>query len=276
MQVERRELQQKMTMLNGKLKELHAALDKVQRGDERYLALLTEEYEILRDEKRITSQLAESEREERDRFTGLSSAVRESHERERARAERTKYWSIIGSVIGATIGIVGSSVNNYRRNRELRRLVRESASGGAELNRSMSELVSATRQQQDDLQSFLSGGMSSLPPGKVPTSSSGSQKSLDDLTATVTETGRQLGNELADVKRMLAAANVASGKLSSETGTASVVYVGPEITELFDRTENNLGNAMRKNAIMSSVLLYSAGLASVGLGYAVVRIFCSS
>ena len=50
----------------------------------------------------------------------LSNAVRNSHEKERAQAEKTKYWSVIGSVIGACIGIIGTTINNRMRMRELR------------------------------------------------------------------------------------------------------------------------------------------------------------
>jgi hypothetical protein len=68
-------------------------------------------------------------------------------------------------VIGATIGIVGSSVNNYRRNRELRSLVRDSASGGTELRNSINDIVAASRQQLDEMRSFLA--VSSSSPGTV-------------------------------------------------------------------------------------------------------------
>ena len=50
----------------------------------------------------------------------LSNAVRNSHEKERAQAEKTKYWSVLGSVIGACIGIIGTTINNRMRMRELR------------------------------------------------------------------------------------------------------------------------------------------------------------
>ena len=42
---------------------------------------------------------------ERTAFVQFSSAVRLSHEKERSRAERTKYWSIIGSVSGTILGM---------------------------------------------------------------------------------------------------------------------------------------------------------------------------
>ncbi len=65
------------------------------------------------------------EKAERDYFSALSLAVRDSQEKERAQAEKSKYWSIIGSICGAVIGIVGTSINNWARMRELRRLMTE-------------------------------------------------------------------------------------------------------------------------------------------------------
>ena len=45
-------------------------------------------------------------------MTPYMTPVRDSHEKERAQAEKTKYWSIIGSIIGTCIGIVGTTIIN--------------------------------------------------------------------------------------------------------------------------------------------------------------------
>ena len=87
-----------------RLREVRRKLDRVPRDDERYLALATEEHRILVEEKKMKSDYESLEALERDRFALLSGAVRDSHERERARAERTKHWSVIGSVGGAALG----------------------------------------------------------------------------------------------------------------------------------------------------------------------------
>ena len=93
-----------LNSVQERLKEVRRKLDRIPRDDERYLGLATEEHKILVEEKKIRSEHENLEALERDQFAVLSGAVRDSHERERARAERTKHWSVIGSVSGAALG----------------------------------------------------------------------------------------------------------------------------------------------------------------------------
>ncbi|XP_063217211.1 uncharacterized protein LOC134527993 [Bacillus rossius redtenbacheri] len=122
-QERRREANRKVAAIQNQLKDLYAELDKTTRGEERYLHLITQEHSILKEERQFASEFQQAEREERDYFSSLSSAVKESHEKERAQAERTKYWSIIGSVIGTVIGVVGSTINNNLKMKELKKLI---------------------------------------------------------------------------------------------------------------------------------------------------------
>lgn len=66
----------------------------------------------MKEERDLLTSFQVLEREERESFSQLSNAVRNSHEKERAQAEKTKYWSVIGSIIGAGIGIIGTTINN--------------------------------------------------------------------------------------------------------------------------------------------------------------------
>ncbi|PNF19110.1 hypothetical protein B7P43_G09792 [Cryptotermes secundus] len=125
-QERRREATTLVAAIQSKLKDLYAELDNTTRGEERYVHLITQEHSILKEERSAVQEFQRYEREEREYFAALSSAVKESHEKERAQAERTKYWSIIGSIIGTVIGIIGSSVNSEMKMRELRRFIRES------------------------------------------------------------------------------------------------------------------------------------------------------
>lgn len=67
------------------------------------------------EERRHRSDYEKTEICEREKFALFSAAVRASHEKERTRAERTKNWSVIGSVLGALIGVMGSTYINHVR-----------------------------------------------------------------------------------------------------------------------------------------------------------------
>ena len=103
----RRKIQLAKTDLDSvqeKLGDVRRKLDRIPRDDERYLTLATEEHKILLEEKKLKNEYERIEALERDCFALLSGAVRDSHEKERARVERTKHWSVIGSVGGAALG----------------------------------------------------------------------------------------------------------------------------------------------------------------------------
>ncbi|RZF36160.1 hypothetical protein LSTR_LSTR013384 [Laodelphax striatellus] len=125
-QNKRRESGKALSAVQNKLKDIYAELDNTTRGEERYLQLITQEHSVLKEERRLTEEFNQIEREERDCFTFLSSAVKESHEKERAQAEKTKYWSVIGSILGTVIGVLGSSINNQFKMKELRKMVVDS------------------------------------------------------------------------------------------------------------------------------------------------------
>lgn len=49
--------------------------------------------------------------------------MRASHEKEREREERTKYWSLTASFIGAILGILGTSIGNELRMRRFKEML---------------------------------------------------------------------------------------------------------------------------------------------------------
>ena len=125
----RRETQRLINEVQVKIKSLHTELERTARGEDKYLELVTREHQVLKEERQLTEELTLVEREEREAFSRLSRAVRDSHESERAQAEKTKYWSVIGSVIGTCLGILGTTINNRLRMRELRQIVKDAAGG---------------------------------------------------------------------------------------------------------------------------------------------------
>lgn len=154
MQDIRRTKQDQIQQVQMQLKEIHAELDKTSRGEDRYLDLLTREHAVIKQEKMLVEEFKRLERAERDCFNVLSTRLRESHEKERERAERTKYWSIIGSAIGALLGIIGTTINNRLRIRELRSIV-EQGSEPSRVQAVIGQLSDMVRTQQQQVAAFV-------------------------------------------------------------------------------------------------------------------------
>ncbi|XP_005296071.2 mitochondrial potassium channel isoform X2 [Chrysemys picta bellii] len=138
-----------------KLKEVRDRLDRVSREDTQYLELATLEHRLLQEEKRYRTAYLSAEESEREKFSLFSAAVRESHEKERTRAEKTKNWSIIGSVLGAIIGVFGSTYINRVRLQELKALVLEAQKGPISLQEAIKEQASSHYIQQKDLSDLI-------------------------------------------------------------------------------------------------------------------------
>lgn len=150
----RREKQDEIRDVQTRLKEIHVELDKTSRGEDRYLNLLTQEHSIIKREKNLLEEFKHLERSERDCFNLLSNRLRDSHEKERERAERTKYWSIIGWLIGGTIGIIGTTINNKLRMRDLRKIVHETSEPG-KFQTLIAQLTAMVQMQQQQIALFI-------------------------------------------------------------------------------------------------------------------------
>ncbi|KAM5292506.1 mitochondrial potassium channel [Ctenodactylus gundi] len=177
----------------AKLKEVRDRLDRVSREDNQYLELATLEHRMLQEEKRLRMAYVRAEESEREKFSLFSAAVRESHEKERARAERTKNWSLIGSVLGALIGVAGSTYVNRVRLQELKALLLEAQKGPASLQEAIREQASSYSVQQKDLHDLVVDLKGLVHAGQgqgsgSPASTSYSQdRDIDVLSATLKE-----------------------------------------------------------------------------------------
>ncbi|XP_077677904.1 mitochondrial potassium channel isoform X1 [Eretmochelys imbricata] len=150
-----REARESVEAQQIKLKEVRDRLDRVSREDTQYLELATLEHRLLQEEKRYRTAYVSAEESEREKFSLFSAAVRESHEKERTRAEKTKNWSIIGSVLGAIIGVLGSTYINRVRLQELKALVLEAQKGPISLQEAIKEQASNHYIQQKDLSDLI-------------------------------------------------------------------------------------------------------------------------
>ncbi|KAM4821366.1 mitochondrial potassium channel isoform 1-T1 [Thomomys bottae] len=179
-----REAREALEVQQAKLKEVRARLDRVSRDDSQYLELATLEHRMLQEEKRLRTAYLRAEDSEREKFSLFSAAVRESHEKERTRAERTKNWSLIGSVLGALIGVAGSTYVNRVRLQELKALLLEAQKGPVNLQEAIREQASSYSLQQKDLQDLMVDlrGLVHAGKGQGSGSSAGSPPSRDRET----------------------------------------------------------------------------------------------
>ncbi|XP_043521682.1 uncharacterized protein LOC122534778 [Frieseomelitta varia] len=114
-QDERRQLNREAIIINDKLKEIYSELIRIKRDDPKYVQLTIVENKSLQDQTRIVSQLNLLEKEEKDHFTLLATAIKEYHDSQTTSAQNYKYLSIIASAVLAIISLTGSIIYNNRR-----------------------------------------------------------------------------------------------------------------------------------------------------------------
>ena len=73
-------------------------------------AVNDEEESLLKLEQSHFLDLENCQQKERECFESLSNAIQESHEKERTRTEQMKYYSRLGSLLGAVFGFLGSNM----------------------------------------------------------------------------------------------------------------------------------------------------------------------
>ncbi|ODN03239.1 Coiled-coil domain-containing protein 51 [Orchesella cincta] len=140
-QEQRRLASKDLLEVQNKLTEIRVDVDRTPRGDELYLDLIKKEFSVIKEERILRSRFEELEREEREVFSELSNALRFSHEKERAQNEKTKYWSIVGSIIGAGLGILGTTINNRMKQNHLKQILGDTATQVASIQTTVEMLT---------------------------------------------------------------------------------------------------------------------------------------
>ena len=109
-----------------RLRHVYALKTQLYQAQRRDLAALqaanSEEESLLSREQSEGETLESLKTSERECFDALGDAILASHEKERAQSERMKYYSRLGSVLGAVIGFAGSNLFLRREVRHYHRL----------------------------------------------------------------------------------------------------------------------------------------------------------
>lgn len=111
-QDKRREVGRHLSEVRQKSIELQDEIHKVKRQDnlEMFLDLMKKETEILKLEQSVSKTFQEYDQAERELFTAFTDSIRDSHEKQRAQMEYTKYFGIILSITGSFLAFVYSTL----------------------------------------------------------------------------------------------------------------------------------------------------------------------
>ncbi|KAF3690291.1 Coiled-coil domain-containing protein 51 [Channa argus] len=297
-----REAHDSLEALQGRLKEVRDRLDRVSREEAHYLELATLEHKLLQEERRLRTAYENAERSERERFALFSAAVRGSHEKERTRAERTKNWSIVGSVLGALIGVMGSTYVNRVRLQELKSLLLEAQKGPESLQEALRVQAGNHRTQQDELQTIIDslrltfndvyahkGG--TLQDKEAPTSPTLSLSALKELNI-----GRQKTESLLEAlppqllnleqglgrveSTLLMVRRLLESRPQAETQASHLPISGPETADKWEpeatvrhleETQRTLGEQIRANTLYNAVFTYTATAITITAIYLLLR-----
>ncbi|KYM82879.1 PREDICTED: coiled-coil domain-containing protein 51-like [Atta cephalotes] len=120
----RRILNKELTDLTYKLQEIYAELIQTKREDPKYVQLTIVEHKSLQEQKKLINQLTLSEKEERDNFMQLATAIKDYHISQNLNAQKYKYLSIIASAIFAIVSLIGSMILNNKRILDVRNTIK--------------------------------------------------------------------------------------------------------------------------------------------------------
>ncbi|XP_026739637.1 coiled-coil domain-containing protein 51-like isoform X2 [Trichoplusia ni] len=241
-QERRRELGRQLASIESRLKELHAEMQNTMKGDEKYLHLCTEEHKLIIQERALRALFGDAEREERELFATMSAAVKLGHERERAHAERNKYWYIVASIFGTVLGIAGSSINNHLKMAEFRDMMEQQmarsasvlytiAGGGSASRADITDAMKTEFAYQEQLAQNLKLMQENI------THLVDKQESLIEH---LHHRERSMDTQLRDLTRAISSASQTSARSDAEIAKAlSVVHQDLEDVDQYKETDKN-------------------------------------
>ncbi|XP_054640484.1 mitochondrial potassium channel isoform X2 [Dunckerocampus dactyliophorus] len=294
-----REAHSSLEALLARLKEVRDRLDRVSREEAHYLELATLEHKLLQEERRLRTAYECTEGSEREKFALFSAAVRESHEKERTRAERTKNWSIIGSVLGALIGVMGSTYINRVRLQELKCLLLEAQKGPESLQEALKVQAGNHRSQQDELRALIDTlrvtlkdpvvqdhrGLTPASPirpssslREVHSSNQRTESLLKSLLPQVGHLQQGLGevqNELSGLRNLLETGPQARRETPEKPvriERAGADWPGSEsVVQTIEDTQRTLGERISRSTLYNAAFTYTAAAITISAVYVLLQ-----
>ncbi|KAK0397742.1 hypothetical protein QR680_002247 [Steinernema hermaphroditum] len=248
-QLSRRNKQYELRALHSRLEEIHSELNRTSRGEDKYLHLLTEEHATMKKERKLLEEFEMIENKEREAFHELSNKVRSSHEKERERAERTKYWSVTASLIGAVLGIVGTSIGNELRMRHIREMIPSTQ----QIQPVLDQITKIINEEQSQVNKFIVDMKEILrldSPQVAPIEKA--EGNSEQIVRTIEGQHTKINEQLAELKRLIQLDK------SLKADPSGVVYVGSDMEMLLSQTEKNLESKLKLQTLVIVTFGYAA------------------
>lgn len=112
-------MQLQIANIRSELVNLQTEIHEHRRGEAKYLELMKREFDVIQQKNKLEEHYAILDKKEREQFSHLQAKINMLHEKSRT---HTRQWGIISTIIGATLGIIGTSISAYYRNNDIRRI----------------------------------------------------------------------------------------------------------------------------------------------------------
>lgn len=118
-QNERTVVQLQISNIRSNLANIQSEIHEHKRGEPKHLELMKKEFEVIQQKNKLEEHYAILDKKERELFSHLQSKINMLHEKSRT---HTRKWGIISTLLGATLGIIGTSISAYYRNNDIRKI----------------------------------------------------------------------------------------------------------------------------------------------------------
>ncbi|XP_054716543.1 uncharacterized protein LOC129225994 [Uloborus diversus] len=141
-QEKRRRVQEEIFIVQKKLQEMQDILHKTSMGDDMYISVVTQVRELLKEQKRLQDVFSLYDQTEKEQQTTLALSINNSQDQERTYREKNKYLSLITGIVGGVLGILGSSINNWRHRKDIKSFANDILSQVVDLQKTMDRINS--------------------------------------------------------------------------------------------------------------------------------------
>ncbi|GIY73164.1 uncharacterized protein CDAR_426321 [Caerostris darwini] len=120
-----------------------------------YISVATQVHELIKEQQRLRDAFTLHDQTERELQTTLALAINNSQDHERTYREKNKYLSLITGVVGGLLGLLGSSINNWRHRKDIKVFASNISNQVNDLQNTIIKLNSVVLPNTKDLQGSI-------------------------------------------------------------------------------------------------------------------------